>query len=577
MANAKVEDDQDKHLAADKLRSAILREMPTPLKMSELLKSIVVWAVELLRADAGELYLWNPKREGLRLSISHGFIESYAGVILKPGEGMAGRVYQSGEPMMVDDYATWEGRSAAFESHPPFITVLQVPMKWQERIIGVLSIDADKRRRTFDKDDVRLGTLFANLAAVAIENTRLYGKLQDRSERSRHILEHQVAQRTAELAHRALQMETCALVSREISSILDIDKLLARVVELISEAFDYYSVGIFMVDSETNRLILRSANGKMGRRLVSQGLSIKMEAKSLNSKVARTNETVLVNDVTKETHYLSLELLPDTRSELIVPLRIGKRILGTMDIQSDKVHAFSQEDILVIQSLGDQVAIAIENARLYNHSRELAVLEERNRLARELHDSVTQTLFSMTLTAEAAQILAERNPRRASTQLQRLQKLAQGALIEMRSLISQLRPKTVTEEGLVPALRQHIAERRDRDGLAVVLHLNGERELPREYKEALFRIVQEALNNVVKHAQADRAEITLDLTGGAVSLAIEDSGIGFDLTRIDSEAWHLGLVSMRERAEMLGGTLTVESQPGQGTCIRVEIPHITES
>lgn len=322
MEKARIRVDRDESPTTENIRHVILREVTTPPNMSELLKSIVVWAVELLRADAGEIFLWNQQREELRLSISYGFVESYTGTILKPGEGMAGRVFQSGEPMIVNDYHAWEGRMAALETAiPPWTAVLTVPMKWQERTIGVLAIDADARRRTFDQDDVRLTSLFANVATVAIENTQLYEELQNRSERLKHTLEQEVAQRTAELAHRALQLETSAQVSREITSILDIDKLLTRVVELIQEAFGYYHVLIFLVDPETNRLVLRSASGEVGRQLESRGMYLEIGGRSLNGQVAQTNEALLISDVSQDPRYLVVELLPNTKSELVIPPR----------------------------------------------------------------------------------------------------------------------------------------------------------------------------------------------------------------------------------------------------------------
>lgn len=190
------------------------------------------------------------------------------------------------------------------------------------------------------------------------------------------------------------------------------------------------------------------------------------------------------------------------------------------------------------------------------------------------------SIFSMTLTAESARILPERDPAKVVAQLDRLRELSKDALAEMRSLISQLRPETVAEEGLIPALRRHIAERQNREeGLNVALHLEGceegERPLALETEEGLYRIVQEALNNVVKHAQTDRVEARLRLTDDAVSLLIEDHGVGFDLSRtgpegVHPQASHLGLTSMRERAKMMGATFAVESQPGSGTRIRVK-------
>jgi signal transduction histidine kinase len=207
---------------------------------------------------------------------------------------------------------------------------------------------------------------------------------------------------------------------------------------------------------------------------------------------------------------------------------------------------------------------------------ELTAAEERNRLARELHDSVTQTIFSMNLTAESARILLERDPSKVVTQLDRLQELSKDALAEMRSLISQLRPKAVAKEGLIPALRRHIAVRQQQDGLAVALYLEGyqegERRLAPEIEDGLLRVVQEALNNVVKHAQTNRAEVRLCLRDDMASLLIEDPGVGFDPTRVGQEASHLGLTSMRERAQALGGSFEIESQVQGGTRVKVEVP-----
>jgi len=572
MTRARIETDRGKESATEGIRNVILRDMTSPPKMPDLLKSIVMWAVELLRADAGEIYLWDKEEQELRLSISHGFIESYAGLTLKPGEGLAGRVFQSGEPMIVDDYLAWEGKSSAFESHPPFIAVLELPMKWQGQTIGVLAIDADTRKRTFDQDDVRLATLFANVAAVAIENARLYEELEDRSERIRLILEQEVAQRTAELAHRALQMETCAQVSRQITSILDIDELLTRVVELIGESFGYYSVHIFLVDPEMSRLVLHASNGEKDWSFESQGLTLQIGPGSLNGEVAQTNEALIVNDVMHDPRYLFLEQLPDTKSELIIPLRVGQQVVGTLDVQSKETNAFSQEDMLVIQSLGDQVAIAIENARLYERSQELAVLEERNRLARELHDSATQSLFSLDLHARAIATYMKRDPQRAEDQIQQLRQITHEALEEMRSLIFDLRPSLLEDMGLVAALRKQIERLRRPDGPQLVLQVKGERRLPAEVEQGLFRIAQEALSNAIKHSGARRVVVTQTAESRRVTLCVTDDGRGFDPASGPADRRAYGLIGMRERTELLNGNLELCSKPGGGTQVIVSVP-----
>jgi signal transduction histidine kinase len=205
---------------------------------------------------------------------------------------------------------------------------------------------------------------------------------------------------------------------------------------------------------------------------------------------------------------------------------------------------------------------------------EMAATEERNRLARELHDSVTQTVFSLALTARAARLLLTRDPSKAAEQMDRVHELAQDAVTESRALISHLRPKSVAEHGLFDALRQYIAERQARDGLMVTFNTVGERSLPADAEEALYRIVQEALSNIVKHAQTDQAEVTLRLESGRVLLQVKDHGVGFDpdLVDADSQVGHLGPTSMNERVKLLGGTFDITSQPQAGTCVSVVIP-----
>jgi signal transduction histidine kinase len=205
---------------------------------------------------------------------------------------------------------------------------------------------------------------------------------------------------------------------------------------------------------------------------------------------------------------------------------------------------------------------------------ELATVQERNRLARELHDSVTQTIFSMTLTAQSALILIDRDPGRVKEQLGHLKELSKSALAEMRGLIQQLHPRTVAEKGLAAALQELAAEKKEKDGLAVEVQVwcteGAPPRLPAESEESLFRVIQEALNNVVKHAQTDSATVTLDLRASPASLTIEDRGTGFDPGRLGSAPGHLGLTSMEERVRALGGRLRIESRPGAGTRIRIE-------
>ncbi len=201
---------------------------------------------------------------------------------------------------------------------------------------------------------------------------------------------------------------------------------------------------------------------------------------------------------------------------------------------------------------------------------ELASSQERAHLARELHDSVTQALFSMTLVTRSVELLIDRDPAVAKTKLTSLRDLQREALAEMRALIFELRPGNLENDGLLPALRTHTAALQGRLGLPVVVTSELTDRLPLEIEEVLYRIAQEALHNVVKHAGARQVELAIDLRGADVVLRIRDDGKGFDATAVPEG--HLGLTGMRARADKIGATYTVTSRAGEGTTVEVVVP-----
>jgi signal transduction histidine kinase len=201
---------------------------------------------------------------------------------------------------------------------------------------------------------------------------------------------------------------------------------------------------------------------------------------------------------------------------------------------------------------------------------ELAAGEERAHLARELHDSVTQALFSMTLVSRSVELLLDRDAEAARTQLAQLRDLQREALAEMRALIFELRPGNIEQDGLLPALRTHAAALQGRIGLPIVVTSDLKDRLPLDLEEVLYRISQEALHNVVKHAAARQVTLSIGKGRGGLRLRIADDGKGFDAASVPDG--HLGLAGMRARAEKIGATLEVDSRPGDGTTIEVFLP-----
>jgi signal transduction histidine kinase len=263
---------------------------------------------------------------------------------------------------------------------------------------------------------------------------------------------------------------------------------------------------------------------------------------------------------------------PQMRSFLGVPIVARGGNIGAFYL-TDKVGAeeFDAEDQQLIEMLAAHAAIAIENARLYERSRELTVVEERNRVARELHDSVTQNLFGVVLAAESAATLLDRDPATARVQLQRVQELARAGMEELRSLIFELRPAALADEGLAATLRKHIGVLRRVHDQDIALHVAGTPRLNGSADGDVFRIAQEAVNNALHHARASRIDVGLDARNGTLVLTVDDDGVGFDPAAPALRARRLGLTSMEERASALGGALRIDSRPGEGTRVRLEV------
>ena len=291
---------------------------------------------------------------------------------------------------------------------------------------------------------------------------------------------------------------------------------------------------------------------------------------SLAGLVVRKGEPVLVNDPALYGQVQVYEWPSDLTALLAVPLHVNGGVIGVLDIVN-KPGGFTEEDVRVLRIFANQAAMAIERARLHQQAKQLAVLQERQRLALELHDSVTQSLYSVTLYANAAALaLAAGKHETTASYLQELQETAQEGMRDMRLLLFQLHPPELDTEGLVAVLQERLAAVEGRAGLQTDFQVEGERRLPIAIEEELYWIAQEALNNVRKHAQAQRVTVRLHFTPATFYLEVLDDGVGFDRSAIAGRGG-VGLRSIAERAARIGGQLTHESKPGEGTRLRVEV------
>jgi signal transduction histidine kinase len=257
-------------------------------------------------------------------------------------------------------------------------------------------------------------------------------------------------------------------------------------------------------------------------------------------------------------------------SGMDVPIVSGGRVLGGFGVSYTRPHAFTDPEQRMLLALADRAAAAIQNAELYERAQQAASLEERQRLARELHDSVSQALYGIALGARTARTLLDRDPQKAAEPVDYVLSLAEAGLTEMRALIFELRPESLETEGLVAALEKQVAAARARYGLSVDANLCPEPDAPLDVKEAVYRVAQEALHNVVKHARARNVQLRLAFDRGELTLEVEDDGAGFDPA--GEFPGHMGLTSMRERIVRVAGEIEITSAPGRGTKVRAWVP-----
>ncbi len=269
---------------------------------------------------------------------------------------------------------------------------------------------------------------------------------------------------------------------------------------------------------------------------------------------------------------------PDLVDFLGLPIRDGDEVIGALFLankncaRTEGTCGFTEDDEDLLGILAQHAAIALTNARLYERSRELTIAEERSRLAHELHDAVSQKLFSLRLTAQAAARLVDRDPSRAKGELQQVAVLAAEAAEELRAAVVELRPAALDEDGLVATLRTQVQVLDRAHSAHVTFTGHGVRALPAAQEEAVLRVAQEALHNALRHSGGDHVDVTLERRGGGAVLRVTDDGSGFEARLVRRAGRHLGLVSMRDRASGVGGRLTVESAPGKGTTIEMEVP-----
>ena len=551
MANRQVE----RHVGALVQAGMVLA---SELDLDTLLQRIADLSREVIGARYAAVGVLGDQRELLRF-VHSGIDQATVDRIghLPEGRGVLGAVIEEQRPLRLRHLSDHPRSYGLPEHHPSMQSFLGVPIVVRNRVFGRLYITEKLGAPEFTKDDERLAMTFAAQAGVALENARLYDEIRTRSE---------------ELVRRVSELSSVEHVGHLLISGSPIDEVLhsaaAEALKLTNA-----SLGILMLlDEATGELVIKemagvtSLAGNIGTRLAPGSSKVYGVLTRIRGEV--------VDDLTAdpEVHSETIQLLGNPRSGAFVPLIVRGRGVGTLSVY-DRMDGrlFSPDDLSILQILANQAAIALENHRLTEALHDLAVLEERERISKELHDGVIQSIYSVGLSLQGSRSLLHRNPDLVTTRIDHAIAELDNVVRDVRNYIFELRPKSVEEFGFAAAVESLVKEFEMNTLAHTTLRLDDDAcsLLKDDQQTHVVQTIREVLSNVARHAHATEVELSFRVEGDVVELSISDDGTGFDLGSV--RRGH-GLSNMEERARKLGGTLEISPRNGKGTQHTLRIP-----
>ena len=525
--------------------------LSSELSLDALLQRIVETAAEITGAHYAALGVIDKTGRALERFLTTGLDgDAHAAIGELPhGRGILGVLIRDAQPLRLQDIAD-DPRSVGFPpNHPPMKSFLGVPIVMRGVAYGNLYLTEKAGGQDFTDEDSELSQLLAAQAAVAIENARLY-------ESSTRWLQ---------------QVESLNEVGNALSSELELGPLLALIARRLQELVDAKLVLIALPEGDVLRVAAAEGENSFGVAGMELALGGSKAGRVLDRGRSERIDSLLDDPEVDQQATRRLGV----HSGLYVPLLVRGRPIGIV-IAHDKQGqspAFSEDDLRLAESLGSRAAIAVDLSERVSQDSVRRVVEaqelERTRLARELHDETGQALTSILLGLKPLEQSAESAEAREA--LESVRELVISTLQNVRRLAVELRPSALDDFGLVPAVERLTETFREQSGLRVDLESQlGEARLPSEAETTLYRVIQEALTNVIKHAGATRVSILLQRKKSTAVAVVEDDGSGFDPS--DARADALGLVGMRERVSLAGGRLQIESTPNSGTTVVAEVP-----
>jgi signal transduction histidine kinase len=539
----------------DALRQMV-EDVSSELELQPLLTRLIESACRLIGADDGTIGLYIPERHVIRTEAAYCMPEGEIGSEMAANIGLAGRVLATGEAVIAryGDLANITLPELAENR------VVGLPIRWRGRLIGFFGIGA-RPPHVFGGAEIALLEVFARHAAIAIDNARRYD----------------------EERRRAARFALIARVTAALGASSDVDQVLQRVADAVHELLGFANVDIPLLDPEDpSVLVIRIRGGQYKQRIQHEDRI--PVTRGIMGAAVREGSSQCVNDVRSDPRYITPPGVTPPQAELAIPIVLAGEVLGVLNVESGQ--PFDALDVASLEIVASHLAVAIENARLVAGARDVAILAERQRLARELHDNVTQILSSINLITQSLPQALRKNPQEAERRAQRLHELAQTGFAELRALLRELTPPeqpqrpTISRsgraflgmerlrEGGLPAAITPLVQRMVPESIRLVLNIGAYSLQQLDHEEALFRVCQEAVSNAVRHAHATRLTIGLKLGERALTLSVLDNGRGLGPERRDG----LGLRHMRERIEQLGGVFRIVPASPRGTLIEAALP-----
>lgn len=477
------------------------------------------------------------------------------------GLGLLGALMDTDESIRIPDIHG-DSRSIGFpKNHPAMIPFLGVPIRLRDDQLGQIYLTNKVGQPEFTADDEQIIQLLAAYAAVAIHNARQYDELRERDQA---------------LTRRNQDLTLLNNIAEVLTSYLDHEEILEKTLSLVMDYMEVEAGEIFLLDNDGQTLRLALHRGQAAaafrnRKQFKLGEGIK-------GLVAQTGQAIVSHDLAHDVRYLHDTVVEAGFKQMACfPLTSSGNVIGVLSAVTRSSVPLDEQDIQVITAIGSWAGLAIENARLHNDARRLAVLEERDRIGMDLHDGIIQSIYGVGLALEHARLTVQEDPGQSQERIQQAIDSLNQTIRDIRSYILDLRPRQLGDENLMDGLKRLLAE--FRSNTLAEGTLSGApkdvAELPQAHATALFHICQEALANAAKHAGAKKVEVSVWATPQRVMMEIRDNGKGFETAKMNATLGH-GLSNMQTRIHQVGGEVEISSVTGEGTSILAWVPQARE-